>query len=113
MLDKIASDLKLVLDEFLPQAKLTKGSVLVLGFSTSEAAGGSIGHHSSIDVAKVVYDVMYPMLLEKGVYLAAQCCEHLNRAIIVEKDAVKLDKLYNEGYECAQKANIIEFIKAT
>lgn len=86
MLDKIASDLKLVLDEFLPQAKLTKGCVLVLGFSTSEAAGGSIGHHSSLEVAKAVYDVMYPMLLEKGVYLAAQCCEHLNRALVVEDE---------------------------
>lgn len=86
MLDKIKADIKTVLDEFLPQAKLKKGSVLVLGFSTSEAAGGVIGKHSSLDVAKVVYDVLFKELSNNGVYIAAQCCEHLNRAIIIEED---------------------------
>lgn len=86
MLDKIKADIKAVLDEFLPQAKLKKGNVLVLGFSTSEAAGGTIGQHSSIDVAKAVYDVLYKELSGKGVYLAAQCCEHLNRAIVIEAE---------------------------
>ena len=52
MLNKIKADIKAVLDEFLPQAKLKKGNVLVLGFSTSEAAGGTIGQHSNLDVAK-------------------------------------------------------------
>lgn len=86
MLNKIATDIKAVLDEFLPQAELKKGSVLVLGFSTSEAAGGSIGQHSSLEVAKAVYDVLYPQLTDKGIYLAAQCCEHLNRALVIEAE---------------------------
>lgn len=86
MLEKIASDIKSVLDEFLPEAKLNAGSVLVLGFSTSEAAGGNIGQHSNIDVAKAVYGVLYPVLLSKGIYLAAQCCEHLNRALVIEAE---------------------------
>ena len=86
MLEKISKDIKAVLDEFLPQAKLQSGSVLVLGFSTSEAGGGVIGHHSSLDVAKAVYDILYPELLKNNIYLAAQCCEHLNRAVIVEGD---------------------------
>ena len=86
MLDKFSADIKSVLKEFLPQAKLKEGSILVLGFSTSEAAGGYIGHHSNVDVAKAVYDVLYPALLEKGVYLAAQCCEHLNRALVIEEE---------------------------
>ncbi len=86
MLDKIKADIKAVLDEFLPQAKLNKGNVLILGFSTSEAAGGSIGKHSSLDVAKAVYEVLYKELSDKGVYLAAQCCEHLNRAIVIEAE---------------------------
>lgn len=86
MLVKIASDIKAVLNEFLPLAKLKEGSVLVLGFSTSEAAGGNIGQHSSIDVAKAVYDVLYPALTAKGIYLAAQCCEHLNRALVIEAE---------------------------
>ena len=86
MLEKISNDIKAVLDEFLPQAKLKNGSVLVLGFSTSEAAGGVIGQHSSLDVARAVYDVLYPELRKNNIYLAAQCCENLNRAIIVEAD---------------------------
>lgn len=89
MLEKISNDIKAVLDEFLPQAKLKNGSVLVLGFSTSEAAGGVIGQHSSLDVARAVYDVLYPELRKNNIYLAAQCCEHLNRAIIVEADLAK------------------------
>ncbi len=86
MLDKIKDDIKTVLDDFLTQARLKNGSVLVLGFSTSEAAGGYIGHHSSLEVANAVYDVLYPLLVEKGVYLAAQCCEHLNRALVIEEE---------------------------
>lgn len=86
MLVKIASDIKAVLNEFLPLAKLKEGSVLVLGFSTSEAAGGNIGQHSSLDVAKAVYDVLYPALSAKGIYLVAQCCEHLNRALVIEAE---------------------------
>ncbi len=86
MLERIASDMNSVLDEFLPQAKLTKGSVLVLGFSTSEAAGGNIGQHSSLEVAKAVYDVLYKKTSEIGVFLAAQCCEHLNRALVIEAE---------------------------
>lgn len=91
MLNEIRADIKLVLDEFLPQAKLKRGDVLVLGFSTSEAAGGTIGQHSSIDVANAVYDVLYHMLSDKGIYLAVQCCEHLNRAIVIEEELA--DKL--------------------
>lgn len=86
MIDKVSTDIKAVLNEFLHQAKLKEGSVLVLGFSTSEVAGGYIGHHSNLDVAKAVYDVIYPVLKDKGIYLAAQCCEHLNRALVVESE---------------------------
>lgn len=92
MLDKIKSDIKAVLHEFLPQAKLREGSVLVLGFSTSEAGGGNIGQHSSLDVAEAVYYALYKELKEKGIFLAAQCCEHLNRALVVEEElALKLN----------------------
>lgn len=91
MLNTIASDIKAVLDEFLPLAKLKRGNVLILGFSTSEASGGSIGKHSSLDVARTVYDVLYPMICENGIYLAAQCCEHLNRALVIEAELA--DKL--------------------
>ena len=94
MLNKISTDIKSVLDEFLPQAKLRENNILVLGFSTSEAGGGYIGKDSSLEVAKAVYDVLYPELKSKGIYLAAQCCEHLNRALVIERklaDKLSLD----------------------
>jgi len=127
MLEKIANDIKAVIDEFLPQAKLIRGSVLVLGFSTSEAGGGSIGQHSSLDVAKAVYDVLYNELTEKGVFLAAQCCEHLNRALVIEAElAEKLNletvnavpQLHAGGasavtaYSTFKKPVLVEHIKA-
>jgi len=86
MLDNLKADVKAVLDEFLPQAKLKCGSVFVLGFSTSEAAGGVIGQHSNMQVAEAVYEVLYKELSDKGIYLAAQCCEHLNRALVIEAE---------------------------
>jgi TIGR01440 family protein len=74
--------------ELLEVAKIEKGDIFVIGCSSSEIKGVHIGKGSDIDAAKAVYDGVYPILKEKGIYLAAQCCEHLNRAIIVEKDAL-------------------------
>jgi uncharacterized protein (TIGR01440 family) len=74
--------------ELLGIARLKKGDIFVIGCSSSEIKGEHIGKGSDIDAAKAVYDGVYPILKEKGVYLAAQCCEHLNRAIIVERAAL-------------------------
>jgi len=80
--------------EVLEQAKLTKGQLFVVGCSTSEVGGASIGSFSSPELAEVVFGGIYQATQEAGVYLAAQCCEHLNRALILEKEAA--DKF---GYE--------------
>jgi uncharacterized protein (TIGR01440 family) len=72
--------------ELLEQAKLEKGDVMVVGCSSSEVAGQKIGTFSSVEVAQAVFDGLYPVLQEKGIALAAQCCEHLNRTLIVEKE---------------------------
>ena len=74
--------------ELLEAAKLSEGDIFVIGCSSSEIKGARIGKGSDIDAAKAVYEGVYPILAEKGIYLAAQCCEHLNRAVIVEKDAL-------------------------
>ncbi|NLD11790.1 MAG: TIGR01440 family protein [Clostridiales bacterium] len=75
-------------NELLKVARLKKGNIFVIGCSSSEIKGANIGKGSDVDAAKAVYDGIYPVLSEKGVYLAAQCCEHLNRAIIVERAAL-------------------------
>lgn len=71
--------------ELIQAAHLQAGDILVVGCSSSEIIGEQIGHNSSLDAAKAVFDGIYPILKEAGIHLAAQCCEHLNRAIIIEK----------------------------
>ncbi len=66
-------------------AALRVGQILVVGCSSSEVGGGMIGHQSSEELAVAILDGLYPFLQEQGIALAAQCCEHLNRAIIVER----------------------------
>ncbi len=74
--------------EFLQKARLQKGQILVVGCSTSEVLGSTIGTDSSPDTAKEIFEGIFAAAKEQGVFVAAQCCEHLNRAIIVEAAAV-------------------------
>lgn len=69
--------------EILEIAKLKKGSVLVVGCSSSEIGGKKIGTLRSIELAEAVFDGIYSELKKRGIFLAAQCCEHLNRALVV------------------------------
>lgn len=80
--------------EIIEVAKLEEGDILVVGCSTSEVGGASIGTFSSPDLAEAVFGGIYQATTEANVYLAAQCCEHLNRALILEKEAAK-----KYGYE--------------
>ncbi len=74
--------------EILEAARLEKGALFVVGCSTSEVGGAGIGTFSSPELAEMVFGGVYQATQEAGVYLAAQCCEHLNRALILEKEAV-------------------------
>ena len=74
-------------EEIIEKAGLHQGQILVVGCSTSEILGDKIGSHSSPETAKIVFSGIYDALREKGIFLAAQCCEHLNRAIIIERAA--------------------------
>ena len=74
-------------EEIIEKAGLRQGQILVVGCSTSEILGDRIGSHSSPETAKIVFSGIYDAAGERGVYLAAQCCEHLNRAIITERAA--------------------------
>lgn len=73
--------------ELIEAARMEQGQLLVVGCSTSEVAGASIGSYSSPELAEVVFGGIYQATQEAGVYLVAQCCEHLNRALILEKEA--------------------------
>ena len=76
---------KTAVRDLIEVAGLTKGQILVIGCSSSEIVGETIGHGSSLETAQELFAAIYPILKEKGIYLAAQCCEHLNRALIIER----------------------------
>ncbi len=75
--------------ELVEIAKLQPGDLMVVGCSSSEIGGQKIGTDSNVDIADAVFSGIYEVLKEKHIYLAAQCCEHLNRALIVEEAACK------------------------
>jgi uncharacterized protein (TIGR01440 family) len=75
-------------EELCDVAKLKKGDILVVGCSTSEVCGAKIGTDSVPEVGRLLVDAILGVLSQRGIYLAAQCCEHLNRAIVVERAAL-------------------------
>ena len=75
--------------ELLEQANLQPGQILVVGCSSSEIVGGRIGKNSSMQAAAAIYSAIAPIVKQKKLYLAAQCCEHLNRAIVLEREVAK------------------------
>lgn len=92
-LAKIKEEAKEAVYELLLQAKTEEGDILVVGCSSSEVAGEKIGTFSSVETAQAVFEGIYEAAAEKGLFLAAQCCEHLNRALIVEKEVAKRERL--------------------
>lgn len=84
---KIETETAAALSEFLHVAPLKKGYIFVLGCSSSEICGSLIGKASNAEVGEAVIRAVLPRLQDVGIYLAAQCCEHLNRALVIEEDA--------------------------
>ena len=87
MLTDIAEDARKAAVELCEKAGLKAGQTVIVGCSTSEIAGSHIGTLSSADVGDAVFEALYGVFSEAGVYIAAQCCEHLNRAVIIEREA--------------------------
>ncbi|HCA72246.1 MAG TPA: TIGR01440 family protein [Ruminococcaceae bacterium] len=91
-------------DELLAVAKVRPGGLMVVGCSSSEIGGHRIGTDSNVETAAAVFDGIYEQIQKRGLYLAAQCCEHLNRALIVEREAAE-----KFGYE---QVNVVPQPKA-
>lgn len=104
MLEKLEQESYEAAREIIEIAHLKKGSLFVVGCSTSEVIGGKIGTASSPEAAQAVFAGIYRAVQEQGVYLAAQCCEHLNRALILEAEAAE-----KYGYE---EVNVVPQPKA-
>ncbi len=95
MYEEITAQAKSTTKEIIEVSKIKKGQILVVGCSTSEICGDKIGTNSNLDVAKAAFAGIYEVASEAGIYVAAQCCEHLNRAIIVERAAVPFSEIVN------------------
>lgn len=93
MIEKIKQESIRAFSELIESAGLKDGDVLVIGCSSSEIVGGTIGKNSSLEAAQTVFSAVYPIVKEKGIYLACQCCEHLNRALIIEKELAEKKNL--------------------
>ena len=89
MYEEITSQARQAVTELLEVAKLRPGDLFVVGCSSSEMVGARIGKGSSLEAAQAAFAGIYPVLRERGIYLAAQCCEHLNRALILEEEAAE------------------------
>jgi len=81
--------------ELCEKAKLKPGQTVVVGCSTSEISGSTIGTDSNIEIGAVVFNELNSIFSGHGVKLAAQCCEHLNRAIITQRDAADSFSIVN------------------
>lgn len=87
-MDSVYLQTKATMKELVEKAKVKPGNIVVVGCSTSEVLGAKIGSNSSPDTAKQIFAALSDCAKEQGFYLAIQCCEHLNRAIITERAAV-------------------------
>lgn len=86
MFEDIRDQVKKAVNELLDQANLKAGDIFVLGGSSSEVMGERIGKGSNEDVGRAVVEEIYKILKDKGIYLAVQGCEHINRALVVERE---------------------------
>lgn len=124
-MDELFEQATAVMKELGEKAKLKAGDIVVIGCSTSEIIGSKIGTNSSPDVAGVVFKAIYDYAKKMGWHLAFQCCEHLNRAVVVERNTVPTAEIVNvvpqpkaggsmatQAYQHFENPVVIEEIKA-
>lgn len=95
MNNSIYAQAQAAISELWETAKLKPGGIVIIGCSTSEVMGSRIGTNSSLDVAGEIFHGLYDFARDKDLYLAIQCCEHLNRAVITERNAVPFAEAVN------------------
>lgn len=124
-MDELFEQATAVMKELGEKAKLKAGDIVVIGCSTSEIIGSKIGTNSSPDVAGVIFKAIYDYAKKMGWHLAFQCCEHLNRAVVVERNTVPTAEIVNvvpqpkaggsmatQAYQYFENPVVIEEIKA-
>ena len=95
IVEQIRNDAMNAAKELVEKARLSTGNIVVIGCSTSETLGNNLGSHSVPEVGKALFEALQSVFKPLGIYIAAQCCEHLNRAIIIERAAVPNAEIVN------------------
>lgn len=90
MYEQLAEQARGAVTELLEEAKPWGGQIVIIGCSSSEIAGSRIGKGSVPEIGKIINDAVLPILRASGIFLAAQCCEHLNRALVLERKAAEI-----------------------
>ena len=85
-LKALADQTRVIVVDIIERSAIKKGQIFVLGLSSSEVAGGLIGKNSSAEIGEVIVKTILDELNERGIYLAVQGCEHLNRTLTVERE---------------------------
>jgi uncharacterized protein (TIGR01440 family) len=127
MIQQWETELEAILAEFKEQVGFKPGQLLVVGCSTSEVMGERIGTAGTFDVAEMIFRALTKLQQETGIELAFQCCEHLNRALVVKR-TVALERGLEEvsvvpvrkaggamatyAFEHTNDAVVVEFLKA-
>ena len=127
MIQECEKELEAILTEFKEQADLKPGQLLVVGCSTSEVIGERIGTSGTVEVAEIIFRGLKKLQADTGIDLAFQCCEHLNRALVVERavaDAKRFDEvsvvpvrkaggaMATYAFGAMEDAVVVEFVKA-
>jgi uncharacterized protein (TIGR01440 family) len=125
MSNSVYEQTKAAMEELCEKAKLHEGSIVIVGCSTSEVVGSKIGTNSSPETAGEIFRALNESAKSHGIFLAVQCCEHLNRAIVTERRAVPHSDSVNvvpqpkaggslaaKAYEGFDDAVVVEEIKA-
>lgn len=103
-MEELSGQLEEILTELFSAAHLEPGDILVIGCSSSEVAGSLIGTYSSEEIGECLFRTAYASCEKRGIYLACQCCEHLNRSLIVDKSCMKEYRL--------TRVNVVPQLKA-
>lgn len=85
-LQELEKQTRAIVTDIVERSAIKKGQIFVLGLSSSEVVGGLIGKNSSAEIGEVIVKTILDVLNERDIYLAVQGCEHLNRALTVERE---------------------------
>lgn len=85
----IEQQMETLFQEFVDTCSFKPGQIIVIGCSTSEVAGSHIGKAGDPHVAAQLFPPLWRIAQKRGLRLAFQCCEHLNRALVVTSETME------------------------